>query len=245
MRYKLIAAIVVVCFLFGMGVNSSLAAIVLNGSFEEGNYVPNSSGFETLINGNTDITGWTVTGLSIDWIGSYWQAADLSKSLDLAGLGDGGVLQSLLTTIVGQEYRLSFAMAGNTDNGPTVKTMIVTVDGLISIPYTFNTSGHSRGSMGWELHTLDFVAESTTTLLSFSNETGTAYGAALDAVSVDPIPEPATIIIWSLFGLGSMFGLRVWRRRGIAVPATPARHQPWSDESRMAIHQIIEKGCRH
>jgi hypothetical protein len=27
------------------------------------------------------------------------------------------------------------------------------------------------------------------------------------------IPEPASIIIWSLFGLGTVFGVRVWRRR--------------------------------
>jgi hypothetical protein len=60
---------------------------------------------------------------------------------------------------------------------------------------------------------------------------------------INTIPEPASILIWSLFGLGTMFGLRVWRRRGIAVPATPTR-QPWSDESRMAIHQMIERGYR-
>jgi hypothetical protein len=28
------------------------------------------------------------------------------------------------------------------------------------------------------------------------------------------IPEPATIIIWSLLGFGAMFGMRVWRRWG-------------------------------
>jgi hypothetical protein len=61
--------------------------------------------------------------------------------------------------------------------------------------------------------------------------------------SITAIPEPVSLIIWSLFGLGSAFGLHVWRRRGIAVPATPTR-QPWSDESRMAIHQMIERGYR-
>jgi len=62
-------------------------------------------------------------------------------------------------------------------------------------------------------------------------------------IIVPPIPEPATIIIWSLLGGASWLGMRVWRRRGIAVPATPTR-QPWSDESRMAIHQMIERGYR-
>ncbi len=59
--------------------------------------------------------------------------------------------------------------------------------------------------------------------------------------NLQAIPEPATIIIWSLLGGASWFGVRVWRQRRIAVPA---RRQPWSDESRMAIHQMIERG-RH
>jgi len=125
--------------------------------------------------------------------------------------------------------------------------MIVKIDGLNPITYTFDTSGYSETNMGWVVNTYDFVAVSTTTLLSFENKTtgnyNPYYGAALDSVSVDPIPEPVSLIIWSLFGLGTMFGLRVWRRRGIAVPATPTR-QPWSDESRMAIHQMIERGYR-
>jgi hypothetical protein len=62
--------------------------------------------------------------------------------------------------------------------------------------------------------------------------------------SIAPIvPEAASIIIW--FGLSSMFVMRVWRRRRIAVPATPSRRLQWSDESRIAIHQMIERGYRH
>ena len=50
-----------------------------------------------------------------------------------------------------------------------------------------------------------------------------------------PVPEPATIIIWSLLGAVSWLGMRVARRRG------PIGRKPWSSESRQAIHQIISR----
>ena len=53
------------------------------------------------------------------------------------------------------------------------------------------------------------------------------------------VPEPATIIIWSLLGLGSWLGMRVWRRRR----GGPAGRQPWSNENRTAIRGIIVRGA--
>jgi hypothetical protein len=51
----------------------------------------------------------------------------------------------------------------------------------------------------------------------------------------DMVPEPATIIIWSLLGAGSWLGMGVWRRR------RPVGRQPWSPEARQAIHEIIAR----
>jgi hypothetical protein len=45
------------------------------------------------------------------------------------------------------------------------------------------------------------------------------------------VPEPATMIIWSLLGVGGWLGTRVSRRR-----------QGWSDDNRTAIHQLIARG---
>lgn len=57
------------------------------------------------------------------------------------------------------------------------------------------------------------------------------------------VPEPATIIIWSLLGAGSWLGTRVWRRRGsdLAEDLAPGARQPWSPENRQAIHDIIAR----
>jgi hypothetical protein len=63
------------------------------------------------------------------------------------------------------------------------------------------------------------------------------------------VPEPATIIVWSLLGTSCCLGMRVWRRRGsigatadVSSPAMPIARRPWSPEARQAIHEIISRG---
>jgi hypothetical protein len=46
--------------------------------------------------------------------------------------------------------------------------------------------------------------------IGLSNTSGTTF--TVTQIALDTIPEPASIIIWSLFGLGTVFGVRVWRR---------------------------------
>jgi hypothetical protein len=96
---------------------------------------------------------------------------------------------------------------------------------------------------------MDGKAVSDEYVVGFDDETGGGDRDFQDIViqldAVSTVPEPISILIWSLFGLGSVFGVRVWRQRRISVPTGPARRQPWSDENRMAIHQIIERGYRH
>jgi len=64
---------------------------------------------------------------------------------------------------------------------------------------------------------------------------GSTYwvGAQTASESFVAIPEPATLVIWSVLGAGA--GLGAMRRR---------RRARWSDENRNAICQIIEQG-RH
>jgi hypothetical protein len=65
----------------------------------------------------------------------------------------------------------------------------------------------------------------------------------------DVVPEPATLIIWSLLGLAfsGAGGMSVWRQRrqdafGVAggQPRTP-----WSEENRQAILRVIDRGRTH
>jgi len=58
-------------------------------------------------------------------------------------------------------------------------------------------------------------------------------------VWLTPVPEPASIIIWSLIGGLSWLGLGVWRRRRGSGPEGRA---PWPEENRIAIRGIIDRG---
>jgi choice-of-anchor C domain-containing protein len=188
----------------------AMADMILNGSFEIGTN-PGSSHI-TLPEGSTAISGWTVIGSgvtvladTIDYIGGTWAASDGARSLDLNGyFGTGGVEQTI-STAVGQSYLVTFDMAGNPDNGPTIKTMDVLAIGTTtqSQSYSFDITGMTRASMGWTPMQFSFVADAPLTTLQFlSTVTGSenAWGPALDNVSVVPVPAAALL---GLLGLGA------------------------------------------
>lgn len=189
------------------------AVSVVNGSFETG---PNPSGFTTLLGGNTSITGWTVTGGSIDYIGSYWQASNGSRSIDMNGNALGGISQTLTGLTAGGKYLVSFDIAGNTDSGPTIKTLTASA-GATTYTASFDTSGHSHASMGWTPHSFMFTATGSTALLAFTSTTTATccWGPALDNVAVSAVPEPAT---WAmmLIGFAGLAGVARSRRAALA-----------------------------
>jgi choice-of-anchor C domain-containing protein len=197
------------------------ASPFVNGSFEVGPAV-GPQGFTTLNGGDTSITGWTVggpnTANAIDYIGGYWVSEDGTHSLDLNGLVPGSISQTF-DVVAGHTYQVSFWMAGNPAGGPTIKTLDATADVTLSSA-SFDTTGTSLTNMGWTLKTFDFTATSTSETLSFTSTTigdsgvsglPTAFGPALDNVSVTAIPEAST---WAMMLLGLLgMGFIAYRRR--------------------------------
>jgi MSHA biogenesis protein MshQ len=153
-----------------------------NGSFETG---PAPGNFTTLGVGNTSISGWTVVSGSIDYIGSYWSAAQGSRSLDLVGSGSIGGIQQTFDTVAGTNYTVTFQYAGNPACAPSVKPLSVSVAGR-TFNYTFNTAGTSTSSMGWITTSFTFTATASSSTLTFISDTSpsNACGAALDNVQV-------------------------------------------------------------
>lgn len=179
--------------------------LIINGGFETSNF---TGSFDTYSANSTSLVGWTIDAGSVDLINTYWTPASGNYSLDLSGYDDG-IISQAFATMVGQHYKVSFSMAGNpNDLIDAVKTIQV---GLSQQPlYTFDTFGHTNSSMGWTTKSFDFIATTTLSKLHFAGTQESAYGAALDNISVTAVPEPG-ILAMLLSGLGLMAAIA--RRR--------------------------------
>lgn len=164
------------------------ATTVTNGSFEGTTDVGSST---TLATGSTAINGWTVTAGSVDWVGSYWDSFDGSKSVDLNGTGHGDLSQHLATS-VGYDYVVSFYLAGNASCSPMLKTLDVSATGTPASSYSFDATGKLPTDMGWTQKSYSFTATDTDTLLTFSSTTSGSCGPALDMVSLTETAPPPT-----------------------------------------------------
>jgi choice-of-anchor C domain-containing protein len=188
---------------------------IVNGSFE--NPLVNAS-FNTYFGPNNTISlpGWTING-SIDQIGSYWQAADGSQSLDMAGDFAGSIQQTVLIPGSGTAT-VQFSLAGNPDQ-QSMKTLQVELigDGGPQI-FLFDSTGHTRNAMGWVVETATFnipAAGNYTLQFSDVGDPSNPYGPALDNVSMTAnVPDGGMTVM--LLGMG-LLGLASARR--IQTPA--------------------------
>ena len=204
----------------------SYANLVVNGSFENGNFVQNTafSGTMSVPVGSTAITGWTVIGSDqIAWIdinnpgGFQW--GDLVPSdgewfLDLtefpAGAPFGGVSQDI-NTVVGENYTLSFDLGSSTDWG-NVPSAITANAGSASQTFT---SAQPTNTNEWTTFSLTFAALSPITTISLVGASGFQY-IGLDNVSVlgaSAVPIPAAF--W-LFGTALVGFIGFGRKRNIS-----------------------------
>ena len=193
MNWKCVAALGL-CLMACLSLDASAANLVSNGSFEDpggaGALVPDpGAGIST-----TYITDWAVIGSDIDYIPpSTWTASDGVMSLDLHGFNPGGINQTI-ATVPGETYKVTFDMAAN-PSGNNVKTLRVSQAGNVLLGgfsdalFTFDWQAVSATTtdMKWETKTWSFVANSTSTVLSFESSFGSHTenaGPALDNVRV-------------------------------------------------------------
>jgi choice-of-anchor C domain-containing protein len=164
---------------------ATVSAQVVNGDFEDG--VDPGETFTRLPAGQTDITGWTILPISVDYVGGYWQASSGTRFVDLDGnFGEPGGIAQTIPTIPGQEYIVRFDMAGLPIPGPSyLKTMQVRAAGRVE-DYEFSVVGRWWGGMGWEPRTFIFTATSTVALLEFiSTNALPGDGPTVDNVRVE------------------------------------------------------------
>ncbi len=164
---------------------TALAAGFTNGGFENtGNTSGDSgSGFLASISGNT-IPGGTISG-QVDWIGTYWTAAEGDFSVDLNATPTQGTLTQTFDTAVNNTYVVQFQMSGNPNCGTGDKSLLLTYPGG-SQGYTYTvTSANSNTDMLWATPTaVSFVGTGSPATISFASTSTGACGAAIDDVTV-------------------------------------------------------------
>jgi choice-of-anchor C domain-containing protein len=246
-KNKLIASVVfATAVLVGAVVplGGAQAVSLVNGSFESGtdpggSFIPVGPDYSN----TTAITGWTVGGTDIgswqagvDYIGGLWAASQGSRSLDLNEYAPGSISQNVTGFTVGNVYKVSFDMAGNTGGGPTVKTLDVSISAPSgSYGFSFDTTGYAyQTNMGWTQKSFTFTAGSTSELLAFISTTSGysgndvapyAFGPALDNVAItdlgpSPTPLPSTwlMLLSGFVGLG-FFAYRGTKKRSAFAAA--------------------------
>lgn len=193
----------------GLACNANVvsAAPFTNGSFEASVVNP-GAGWSTLNGGSNAISGWVVTGCQVEYMGTFWQASDGVRSVDLDGNCAGGVSQTFDTS-VGTQYTVTFDLSGNPAGPPTTKTLSVTA-AAVSSNYTFNVSGISYANMGYQAETFIFTAIAAATTLAFTSLDPGFYGPVIDNVRVTagfsssevPAPGAFALILLGFAALG-------------------------------------------
>jgi choice-of-anchor C domain-containing protein len=159
--------------------------LIVNGGFEAlqpgGGYVPYMAG--------TDLGGWRVEKGSVEAVGTYWQAAEGSVSLDLSGLWDWvGTIAQDVPTVPGHQYRLSFMLAGNPESQEDyLKKARVWWSGAELATLEVDVRGRSFSDMGWRRYEYVVTATAATTTVKFESLTYNFLGPTLDDVQLADI----------------------------------------------------------
>jgi choice-of-anchor C domain-containing protein len=177
-----------------MAVTAS-ANLLVNGSFEQGEWVGNAStSYNTLPTGSTNISGWVTTQQGCDWHQSieFSPAFDGFRMVDLTkGSALGGISQTF-GTLVGSQYQVVFHMAGPKSSFQNPRKASAKVG---TSTWEFSCVASSENSMIWETKSFSFTATASQSTLEFiGNGVSQYWGPVIDDVSVQAVPEPATLL---------------------------------------------------
>jgi hypothetical protein len=182
------AGIVLACCI--LATPSFAEELVANGGFETGNFSgwiasPAPSGSDLSVNHNHPHSGTS------------------NAQLAATGTYDDSIMQSL-TTIQGQSYKIDFWLSHPYD--------YINNDFSIYWDSTPILSLTPAGYFGYTKYSFTEVASGPSAIIRFSGREMTAY-FYLDDVSVQPVPEPAILVLFSAGVFAFLaFVCRKWKR---------------------------------
>jgi hypothetical protein len=175
------------------------ANLILNGNFHlpGKGCVPAATTLPdwSVVSGNIDIEDATCTDGMAGKAETYY--LDLTGSNAETGQDDVGIISQTITTVVQQQYKLTFDFGGNPQwqefstqpNDSEYKAMAVFVNGAIAGVYGVHTAGVSVTNPQWTARTILFTAASPSTTITFQSLNGSTsnpsdFGPLLDSVRV-------------------------------------------------------------
>jgi choice-of-anchor C domain-containing protein len=232
-----IKAIVVGSAVLVAGIAAAPAAFAAAGPLTNGGFetyqLPAGTPYQTVAMGGEagTIAPWKVSmpvGGSVDLVGSYWQAAEGTQSIDLSGNSSANISQDI-AVIPGHTYRVDFAYSGNPDGGPQVKQLGVSMGSMAGPNVNANLTvdvvalGITHTDMKWQHSFVEGLipAGMTDTHITFRNlaTPSTAYGPVIDAVTITDetagtaLPEAPAAAFLAGAGLLAVAGVGIYRRR--------------------------------
>lgn len=205
---------------FGIGsLEASAANLVTNGSFEDG-------GSQNILVGvgSNKINGWAINQGNVNLHSGYWNAlgsaiSDQSysyNSVDLDGSGgEVGAFSQVINTVVGQAYKLSFAMAGNYYDFQDIARRMEVFWGAKSLGIFTHTFNGSQTNVDWNPYEIEVIGSGSDELKFVSlSGINAGYGAVVDDVSVEvseSVPEPSSLV--GLIAIATLGGGSLLKRK--------------------------------
>lgn len=179
------------------------ADMIINGSFEQ-------PALDHAWAVYPSIEGWnTISGPGIEVQDNVAGASYLgSQHVELDSHANSA-MEQLVDTVSGMQYTLDFAYSPR----PNVVSASNSIEVYWNNMLLDTMSGSTPGSTLWSVHNYTLMGFGDNTSLKFAAAgTSDSLGGYIDAVSLNPVPEPATMF---LFGTGLIGFATVRRRRRV------------------------------
>src|SRR5256885_6040166 len=95
--------------------NTPAKNLLANGGFEQGK---DPGAYSTEGTRSHNISSWSISKGTVDYIGSYFKPHGGQRCIDLDGTPGPGAIQQTFDTIPERRYRVTFAMEANRQGGP-------------------------------------------------------------------------------------------------------------------------------